>query len=82
MPILDRGISWQVFLSVCLKIVSSPLFPLFVILVPSLVGVYNILESRVATIIHKLIKKLGCTYAMSNEVEVAKLKALEKRYRI
>lgn len=70
------------FLSVCLKSVSFPLFPLFVILVPSLVRVYNILESRVAIIIHKLIKKLWCTYVMSNDVEVAKLKAIEKRDRI
>lgn len=42
----------------------------------SLTRVSDVLESRVAYRIYRLTKQLWCTYVMSDEVEMGKLKAI------
>lgn len=63
----------------CLQGVSSPLSPIFVTLVPSLLKVFYSLEKKMTTKILKMTKQLRCTLVKNGEIELVKLADLEKR---
>lgn len=72
--------SFQGFsLSVCLKGTSSSSYHIYGTPIPSLIGVSDVLEDRVAKKVVRLNRPLECTLDNSEEIEITKLRDLEIR---
>lgn len=64
---------------ICLEGSYSPLSYIILTPVPSLVGLYDVLDKRMTNRIHRLNRQLGCSFVWNAKIEIGKLMALEKK---
>lgn len=64
---------------ICVEGSYSPLSYIFFTPVPSLVGLYDVLDKRVTYRIHRLNRQLDCSFGWNAKVGIEKLMALEKK---